>query len=67
MNELKQVDIEPESLAKLEIEQQTLANAEQILQDSHSLLGICDQTEGFNLRDGLNQALTILGQPQTQA
>jgi DNA repair protein RecN (Recombination protein N) len=60
VNELKQVDIEPESLAKLEIEQQTLANAEQILQDSHSLLGICDQTEGFNLRDGLNQALTIL-------
>jgi len=60
VNELKQVDIEPESLAKLEIEQQTLANAEQILQDSHSLLGICDQNEGFNLRDGLNQALSIL-------
>ena len=60
VNELKQVDIEPESLAKLEIEQQTLANAEQILQDSHSLLGICDQNEGFNLRDSLNQALTIL-------
>ncbi len=60
VNELKQVDIEPDSLTKLETEQQTLANAEQILQDSHNLLGICDQNEGFNLRDSLNQALTIL-------
>jgi DNA repair protein RecN (Recombination protein N) len=60
VNELRQVDIDPDSLIKLEAEQQTLANAEQILQDSHNLLGICDQNEGFNLRDSLNQALTIL-------
>lgn len=60
VNELRQVDIDPDSLTKLEAEQQTLANAEQILQDSHNLLGICDQNEGFNLRDSLNQALTIL-------
>jgi len=60
VNELQQVDIEPTSLAKLEVEQQTLANAEQILQDSHSLLAICDQNEGNNVRDGLNRALSIL-------
>ncbi|MDG1494261.1 MAG: DNA repair protein RecN [Porticoccaceae bacterium] len=60
VNELRQVDIDSDSLTKLEAEQQTLANAEQILQDSHNLLGICDQNEGFNLRDSLNQALTIL-------
>jgi DNA repair protein RecN (Recombination protein N) len=60
VNELQQIDIEPTSLAKLEFEQQTLANAEQILQDSHSLLAICDQNEGNNIRDGLNRALSIL-------
>jgi DNA repair protein RecN (Recombination protein N) len=60
VNELQQIDIEPTSLAKLEVEQQTLANAEQILQDSHSLLAICDQNEGNNVRDGLNRALSIL-------
>ena len=60
VNELPQIDIEPTSLAKLEFEQQTLANAEQILQDSHSLLAICAQNEGNNVRDGLNRALSIL-------
>ena len=60
VDELKQIDIEPASLAKLESEQQTLANAEQILQDSHSLLAICDQNEGANVRDSLNRALSIL-------
>jgi DNA repair protein RecN (Recombination protein N) len=60
VNELQQIDIEPTSLAKLEVEQQTLANAEQILQDSHSLLAICDQNEGNNVRDGVNRALSIL-------
>ena len=60
VNELQQIDIEPTSLAKLEVEQQTLANAEQILQDSHSLLAICDQNEGNNVRDALNRALSIL-------
>ena len=59
VNELKQLDLDPSVLKKLETEQQTLANAEQILQDSHSLLAICDQTEGFNIRDGLKRALAI--------
>ena len=60
VNELKELDLDPSVLKKLETEQQTLANAEQILQDSHSLLAICDQTEGFNIRDGLNRAIAIL-------
>jgi DNA repair protein RecN (Recombination protein N) len=60
VNELQQLDLDPMTLKKLETEQQTLANAEQILQDSHSLLAICDQTEGFNIRDGLNRAISIL-------
>ena len=60
VNELQQLDLEPESLNKLEIEQQTLANAEQILQESQSVLAICDQNEGFNVRDGLNRALSTL-------
>jgi len=60
VNELKQLDLDPSVLKKLETEQQTLANAEQILQDSHSLLAICDQTEGFNIRDGLKRAIAIL-------
>ena len=60
VQELKQVNVEPTTLQNLEDEQQTLANAEQILQDSHSLLAICDQAEDFNLRDGLNRALSTL-------
>lgn len=58
--ELQQLDLTALYLDNLELEQKTLANAEQIVQDSHSLLGICEQTEGFNLRDGLNRALSIL-------
>ena len=60
VNELQQLDLDPSALAKLEIEQQTLANAEQILQESQAVLAICDQTEGFNVRDGLNRALSSL-------
>ena len=60
VNELQQLDLDPDSLIKLETEQQTLANAEQILQESQSVLAICDQNEGFNVRDGLNRALSAL-------
>ena len=60
VNELQQLDLAPTSLAKLELEQQTLANADQILAESQSVLAICDQTEGFNVRDGLNRALSTL-------
>ena len=58
--ELQQLDLTAPYLDNLELEQKTLANAEQIVQDSHSLLAICEQAEGFNLRDGLNSALSIL-------
>jgi len=60
VNELQQLDLDPRSLSTLEIEQQTLANAEQIMQESQSVLAICDQNEGFNVRDGLNRALSTL-------
>lgn len=60
VNELQQLDLDPRSLSTLEIEQQTLANAEQIMQESQSVLAICDQNEGFNIRDGLNRALSTL-------
>ena len=60
VNELQQIDLTAKHLEQLELEQKTLANAEQIVQDSHNLLAICEQAEGFNLRDSLNKALLIL-------
>jgi DNA repair protein RecN (Recombination protein N) len=60
VNELQQIDLTAKHLEQLELEQKTLANAEQIVQDSHNLLAICGQAEGFNLRDSLNKALSIL-------
>lgn len=60
VNELQQIDLTAKHLEQLELEQKTLANAEQIVQDSHNLLAICEQAEGFNLRDSLNKALSIL-------
>lgn len=60
VNELQQIDLTAKHLEQLEREQKTLANAEQIVQDSHNLLAICEQAEGFNLRDSLNKALSIL-------
>ena len=60
VKELQQLGPDNNELSNLEKEQQTLANAGQILEDSHNLLAICDQSEGFNIRDGLNRALSIL-------
>jgi len=60
VQELQQLGLDNNELDSLEKEQQALANADQILQDSHSLLAVCDQAESFNIRDGLNRALTIL-------
>jgi len=60
VQELQQLGLDNNELGNLEKEQQTLANADQILQDSHSLLAVCDQDESFNIREGLNRALTIL-------
>ena len=47
VQELQQLGLENNELGNLEKEQQTLANADQILQDSHSLLAVCDQDEEF--------------------
>lgn len=60
VQELQQVNLDPKHLEYLEDQQQSLANAEQILQDSQALLGICDQAERFNLRDGFNRCQSIL-------
>ena len=60
VEELQQVNLDPKALKTLENEQQTLANAEQIVEDSQVLLNICDQAENFNLRDGFNRSLSIL-------
>ena len=60
VQELQQLGLDNNELGNLEKEQQTLANADQILQDSHSLLAVCDQDESFNIREGLHRALTIL-------
>lgn len=60
--ELQEFNLESSYLKQLELEQQNLANAEQIIQDSQKLLAISDQGESFNLRDGFNQCLSILSQ-----
>ena len=62
VKELQEFNLEPSYLQQLELEQQNLANAEQIIQDSQKLLAISDQGEAFNLRDGFNQSLSILSQ-----
>ncbi|MGB2105742.1 MAG: DNA repair protein RecN [Porticoccaceae bacterium] len=62
VEELQEFNLEPSYLQQLELEQQNLANAEQIIQDSQKLLAISDQGETFNLRDGFNQSLSILSQ-----
>ncbi len=60
VTELEQLGLERDELESLENEQQTLANAEQILVDSQSVLAICDQADDFNVRAGINRALSIL-------
>ena len=62
IEELQEFNLESNYLQQLELEQQNLANAEQIIQDSQKLLAISDQNETFNLRDGFNQSLSILSQ-----
>ena len=62
VEELREFNLQPHYLQQLEQEQQNLANAEQIIQDSQQLLAISDQGETFNLRDGFHQSLSILNQ-----
>ncbi|MDB2344277.1 DNA repair protein RecN [Porticoccaceae bacterium] len=60
VDELQKLDVTTNHLIQLEREQKLLASAEQILQDSHNLLDICERSEEVNLRDNLNRSLSIL-------
>lgn len=62
LSELEQLSTEPGELSQLEQQQQTLANAESILQDSQTLVQLCSEGETFNLQSALNKALQLLQQ-----
>lgn len=58
-NELEQLNLQPGELAKLEAEQRSLANAEDILRGSQQLLAFCgDEEQGLSLN--LHRALHVL-------
>lgn len=58
-NELEQLNLQPGELAKLEAEQRTLANAEEILRGSQQLAAFCgDEEQGLSVN--LHRALHIL-------
>ncbi len=60
IDELDQLNLAEGEFEKLEHEQQMLANADAILQDSQALDQLCSNDEGFNLQDTLGKALHIL-------
>ena len=64
VEELNQLGLDGNEIHELEREQQLLANAEAIQQDSHAILDICMQSESSNLQDGLNQSLQRLERMQ---
>ncbi len=59
INELEMLKLENNEIGKLEAEQRRLANAEQIIKDCRQILMLCSHNEGCNIRDNLNQALSI--------
>ena len=59
INELELLELENDEIARLEAEQRRLANAEQIIQDCRQILLLCSHKDGDNIRDNLNQALSI--------
>jgi DNA repair protein RecN (Recombination protein N) len=59
ISELELLKLENDEIAKLEVEQRKLANAEQIIQDCRRLLLLCSHRERDNIRDNLNEALSI--------
>ncbi|MEH6468003.1 MAG: DNA repair protein RecN [Porticoccus sp.] len=61
VEELDQLGLSDDEFEALEHEQQMLANADSILQDSHALAQLCSDAETFNLQDTLGKALQILG------
>ena len=60
IEELAHLDIQAGEFERLESEQRSLANAEQIIRDSRQLLALCEQDEQSNIRDSLNRGLSIL-------
>lgn len=58
--ELDQLALEKDEITQLEQQQQTLANAESILNDSQTLVRLCSEDEPFNLQSALHQALQLL-------
>lgn len=60
VEELNQLGLDDKELPALEQEQQLLANAETILQDSHAVLDLCARAEGFNLQESMSRALSLL-------
>jgi DNA repair protein RecN (Recombination protein N) len=62
LSELEQLSLEEGEIPQLEQQQQTLANAESILQDSQALLQLCSESEAFNLQKALNKAVQLLQQ-----
>lgn len=60
IDELDQLNLAEGEFEKLEHEQQMLANADAILQDSQALEQLCSNDEAFNLQDALGKALHIL-------
>jgi DNA repair protein RecN (Recombination protein N) len=61
VEELDQLGLNDDEFKTLEHEQQMLANADSILQDSHALVQLCSDAETFNLQDTLGKVLQILG------
>ena len=61
LEELDQLALMEGELQRLEEQQQLLSNAEAILRDSHTLLQLCRDGDGFNLQDGLGRAMHLLG------
>lgn len=62
LSELEQLSLENDELPQLEQQQQMLANAESILQDSQTLLQLCSEAEAFNLQSALTKAVHLLQQ-----
>lgn len=60
IEELDQLNLAEDEFEKLEREQQMLANADAIIQDSQTLVQLCSNDETFNLQDTLGKALHIL-------
>ncbi|TNF07588.1 MAG: DNA repair protein RecN [Gammaproteobacteria bacterium] len=60
LQEFEELGLAEDELARLEEQQQLLANAESILKDSHALIELCREGDTFNLQDGLNRAVQLL-------